>query len=349
MLDHKCSLCCSYNRNRKLWGLEDRHHWGGGYYSRYHNDWDLERAPVAGGTAGQKYSGPPNKTRQAFDSPKVETSNSSGWGQAALNLKPQNHGEAAAEEGTKPPAEAWNTLELSFEAKFYLEERSKCRQVLTGSVAPTLGWGSQASWLREESAKDYLPSFCPTRASAWLPLGPRTLRKLLDMFSPVYQNYSDYSLGSFGTTWLVETCIEVTKKMVLRNVGGSSSLRILGPRVQVFVQHCFRLWAGTSATRSGSSSSKDGSQETWEYPFVPYLGLWLACRERKLRGWAKKDFSWQPSAYFNWRSFQHRCDPPRARLQRLGPAPVITVGPKMPNVTGGCSNEGRRWSRKIDR
>lgn len=248
-----------------------------------------------------------NKTRQTFDSPKVETSNSSGWGQAALSLKPQNHGEAASEEGTKPPAEAWNTLELSFEAKFYLEEKSKCRQVLTGSVAPTLGWGSQASWLREESAKDCLPSF--SRASAWLPLGPRTLRKLLDMFSPVYQNYSDYSLGSFGTSWLVETCIEVTKKMVLRNVGGSSSLRILGPRVQVFVQHCFRLWAGTSATRSGSSSSKDGTQETWEYPFVPYLGLWLACRERKLRGWAKKNFSWQPSAYFNWRSFQHRCDP----------------------------------------
>lgn len=128
------------------------------------------------------------------------------------------------------------------------------------------------------------------------------------MFSPVYQSYSDHTLASFGTSWLVETCIEVTKRMVLRNVGGSSR-ESWGPGC--------KCWFGTA---SGSELEhllldlrlfvQQGlDSETWEYPFVRYLGLWLACRERKMRGWAKMDFSWQPSIYFNWRGFQHRCDP----------------------------------------
>lgn len=96
-------------------------------------------------------------------------------GPGSLESKATKPWETPTEEGTKPPAEAWNILELSFEVKFYLEERSKGRQVLTGSVDTNLGWGSQASWLREESAKglptlfSLLPNKGPCLAStrAW--------------------------------------------------------------------------------------------------------------------------------------------------------------------------------------
>lgn len=68
-------------------------------------------------------------------------------------------------------------LALSLEAKFHLEERSKDRQVLTGSVAINLGQGSKASWLREERRK-----YLILLASQGRLLG--FLRKLLNTFSP---------------------------------------------------------------------------------------------------------------------------------------------------------------------
>jgi hypothetical protein len=69
-----------------------------------------------------------------------DRNNSSEWDQAALSLKPWNLGEAQRE-GTKPPDEAWNMLELSVEANWKREERSKDRQVLTGSVGHQSGVG----------------------------------------------------------------------------------------------------------------------------------------------------------------------------------------------------------------
>lgn len=62
-----------------------------------------------------------------------------------MSLKPSHSGETDRG-GSEQAAEAWKILGPDYEAGLQLEERSKDRQVLAGSIATNPGWGSLSSW-----------------------------------------------------------------------------------------------------------------------------------------------------------------------------------------------------------